>query len=671
MEKKLVIGVVVLTFLALNIQVQALTVTRGASWDNICNGGVCTHTLYSYQVNTIYDGIYQPVEDVYSLAYNNNRFIISKDGQPDVYINVNVKVGPFERGMSEFLQNYPLIQITPIIEQFRGGYEYGLNISNIPPGLVNLLKYIDLEFDSEVEAFNDTLMLNNLTLQFNDLKGYGFNFSIIGNKVRIGNVTGKKELYLDPTIILNYTNSGILADTHSQDQPLFESAPGAAWILIGGDDDCNDCRYQGWFKFNVSEINDPRANIENATLYLYHKDDTANHTDETFNYYGVANYTWTDGPENNCTTHESGENGVNVPNCPQESELTAIATSIVPGDVSDSSYWQTFNVTSWVASEIAAKNTNITIMVNRTYNETGNDYCYFYSKEYISDVTLRPYLNISYNDNTGPIITVEKPINATYGSNTVELNVSANQEVDTWNYSINSTANVSFTPNTTVILDDGNYNIIFYANDTGGIDNQSIRYWFTIDATIPTLTSLYINPTCTEITDNATATWDQNDVTSDILKSYCNWTSPAGRNYTINATNQTIKGTATCSFVLNETGVWSLVISVTDTANHTNTDNTVKEAKTGGGCEGVGGGGGGGGDGGGGGIGFLTLPTSELTNLTSSIINISDLPATAIQDFFLTPRIQNVPEPFTFLVSILGLALIGSIVIFTIRGSKL
>ncbi|WP_210409200.1 PGF-pre-PGF domain-containing protein [Methanococcoides methylutens] len=91
-------------------------------------------------------------------------------------------------------------------------------------------------------------------------------------------------------------------------------------------------------------------------------------------------------------------------------------------------------------------------------------------------------------DTTAPIVTIERPQNTTYTSNTVNLNVSADEDVHTWMYNINSTGNHTFTPNITLTLPEGKHTVTVFANDT--VDNVGFAHTnFTIDLPNPRKTS--------------------------------------------------------------------------------------------------------------------------------------------------------------------------------------
>jgi len=108
-----------------------------------------------------------------------------------------------------------------------------------------------------------------------------------------------------------------------------------------------------------------------------------------------------------------------------------------------------------------------------------------------------------------PIITITSPLNITYLITNIFLNVSANEDISIWNYSLNGEHNVSFTPNTIIITPQGKNNITIYARDISGNWNSS-TVLFTVDSIAPagitdlrniSYASHYINWTWTDSSD--------------------------------------------------------------------------------------------------------------------------------------------------------------------------
>lgn len=81
-------------------------------------------------------------------------------------------------------------------------------------------------------------------------------------------------------------------------------------------------------------------------------------------------------------------------------------------------------------------------------------------------------------DTSPPGITIHLPENVTYDSLPVYLNVSANETIDSWLYSLNGAANKSFTPNITITPNPGSNYIWVYANDSiGNMGSQGPVYF--------------------------------------------------------------------------------------------------------------------------------------------------------------------------------------------------
>jgi hypothetical protein len=79
-------------------------------------------------------------------------------------------------------------------------------------------------------------------------------------------------------------------------------------------------------------------------------------------------------------------------------------------------------------------------------------------------------------DRSPPVIEIVKPTERTYLSDSVPLNVTANEPIDSWSYSLDGGPNQTFEPNTTIdSLDPGQYEITVYATDEAGNDVRDNR----------------------------------------------------------------------------------------------------------------------------------------------------------------------------------------------------
>jgi hypothetical protein len=90
-------------------------------------------------------------------------------------------------------------------------------------------------------------------------------------------------------------------------------------------------------------------------------------------------------------------------------------------------------------------------------------------------------------DITPPVLTLYSPANQTYNHSNIALDVSANEAINTWWYKLDAGANVTFTPNTTVVGAEGSNHLIVYANDSLG-NIGFAQVYFTVDVTPPNIT---------------------------------------------------------------------------------------------------------------------------------------------------------------------------------------
>jgi len=86
----------------------------------------------------------------------------------------------------------------------------------------------------------------------------------------------------------------------------------------------------------------------------------------------------------------------------------------------------------------------------------------------------------SGGDTKSPNITIYNPTNTTLNENQVDLNVTADETIGTWQYALDSGPNTTFTPNTTLSrLSMGQHHLVMYANDSSG-NNVSSDVYFTV-----------------------------------------------------------------------------------------------------------------------------------------------------------------------------------------------
>ena len=96
---------------------------------------------------------------------------------------------------------------------------------------------------------------------------------------------------------------------------------------------------------------------------------------------------------------------------------------------------------------------------------------------------------VDVQDTTSPTIEVQSPtLSQNSTSQTLWFNATASETIDTWIIDYNGT-NQSFTPNTELTLDDGDYNLSIWANDSSSNWGLNDTIKFSIDSTAPNITT--------------------------------------------------------------------------------------------------------------------------------------------------------------------------------------
>jgi len=165
-------------------------------------------------------------------------------------------------------------------------------------------------------------------------------------------------------------------------------------------------------------------------------------------------------------------------------------------------------------------------------------------------------------DTTPPFITIESPTNTTYSNNTIDLNVTSNEAIDSWWYS-NDTGltNQTFTPNISIAgYPEGLNNITVFANDTAGNENHTIIY-FTVDTVPPTIN---VYSPVSNNTNYSTSTIFFNATSNEAISTWM---------IDFNGTNNTLSAINT-SLVVND-GTYQAKFWANDTAGNFGLNNSI------------------------------------------------------------------------------------------------
>ena len=89
-------------------------------------------------------------------------------------------------------------------------------------------------------------------------------------------------------------------------------------------------------------------------------------------------------------------------------------------------------------------------------------------------------------DTIAPTLTIISPTNTTYTTNPIWFNATASESIDKWIINYNGT-NQTIPINSSLTLDNNNYNLLFYANDTSNNWGLNDSIWFTVNICTPNL----------------------------------------------------------------------------------------------------------------------------------------------------------------------------------------
>lgn len=229
--------------------------------------------------------------------------------------------------------------------------------------------------------------------------------------------------------------------------------------------------------FDISGIPADKV-IEDAQACFYLYNDQGDHNVSIYHV-----YTWNGTNETTLTWNNEpcGEDFDNVINC----NLTAEDTINTDGNQDET--WQCWNVTNIVNYEYTQDKDNVSFSLTTPNNGNADKY---YSKDYTDNVSLRPYLNITYSSsNIAPIITLISPEATLYTENE-SLNLTfivedEDENLDSCWYNIDDGNNITITDcdNTTFsVADSASYILMVFANDSEGLESSD-SVSFDVDAT--------------------------------------------------------------------------------------------------------------------------------------------------------------------------------------------
>lgn len=335
------------------------------STDTICNGNVCTKTLWSGVRNVYEDGIWKKIENAKSLKTVWNKVYLEKD--PDFDIDV-LEV------------NYTNVLLNLSFNSANWSAHPECMNSKVDDIKCDFKLTVKEEVCNEAGCWKEEI---NFQYKFQEKNGIkeDLKFSQKGNPL------GKEFKFggNSTTITLQDANTENLDDDS-------EGGIGTAtsWYF---DDDDSPPIYYSVIKFNISSIPISQT-ILDAVLILNVTSDLSE-TDDIIQIYSLLNNTWNEEVGFNYTKFNCN---YLITGVLQDTFINPVTASLVD-----------FNVTQWVSSEYnnGRYNVNFGGYLVDGVSDTGDDYTVIKTKEYTS-VSARPYLNITYEggaDSTPPTFT--------------------------------------------------------------------------------------------------------------------------------------------------------------------------------------------------------------------------------------------------------------------------
>jgi len=100
--------------------------------------------------------------------------------------------------------------------------------------------------------------------------------------------------------------------------------------------------------------------------------------------------------------------------------------------------------------------------------------------------------NCPINNVTLPTITILSPENKTYTNRTINLIVSSDQPITNWKYNLNGNVNITFTPNTVIMGQDGTNVLKVYGTNVNGTGSATVVFYVNVSGTNPPISTIPI-----------------------------------------------------------------------------------------------------------------------------------------------------------------------------------
>ena len=354
------------------------------STDERCDAHACSRIITSYNRWTA-DG--RNASDALSISYAGGLLNYScTDYWAAFQVRVHTPTGNYP--LQNVLASYPAIRDSVVKSREDYGVKYGIHLQNLSAAAQSAFLALELRLaDSrgityaEIERDGYDLIGRECRLSFADLVENNFSVTMNRTSILIGNVSGKAELWLDPTVTLGNETSVFQEDTRvSDDQPNtnFGNSP-----TLTASNATRTAIFLNYTHLNLT-------NASNAVMYLSRGDSTGN--------FSVT------ARMRRCNQSFFEENVLT------QNNFSTFLTDCEAGNASEASGnigdWFQFNITDSITAQLDGQ---IGFVLNYTNSTASVDNCENFpwcivdwASTENTNASRRPYLNITYYRNIPP-----------------------------------------------------------------------------------------------------------------------------------------------------------------------------------------------------------------------------------------------------------------------------
>ncbi|MDD4353465.1 MAG: hypothetical protein PHN56_03340, partial [Candidatus Nanoarchaeia archaeon] len=244
----------------------------------------------------------------------------------------------------------------------------------------------------------------------------------------------------------------------------------------------------------ISPNNFAKNNITqliNISVFDFHKDSVwFVNGSENISYSSPVLFNFSEG--NNTLTVWANDSLGNMNNSSVIFEIDSVAPSleiVSPNSFAKNNITQLLNISMFDLHEDSVwfvnGSKNITYIDSMLFNfSEGNNTLTVWANDSLGNLNTS---SVSFEiDSVAPLIEILSPKNMSYNSNIVWFNATANENVNSWIVNYNST-NVSLNINSSLVVEDGDYNLLLYAVDNLGNVGLNNSINFIVDTIAPTL----------------------------------------------------------------------------------------------------------------------------------------------------------------------------------------